>query len=107
MKKRNDDDGGLGHDPLAGENAPLLDTLYGARTSERKKRAPRGRGHRQPLKEGKTFRHVTFSFYEDDVALLDRLLDEAREMGVRGASRSLIVRLALRQVSLDPLKDRL
>lgn len=107
MKKRNEDDAGLGHDPLAGESAPLLDALYGARSSERKDRGPRGRGHRQPLKEGRTFRHVTFSFYEEDVALLDGLLEEARAMGVRGASRSLIVRLALRQVSLEALKDRL
>lgn len=110
MTKRHPDDTGLGDDPLA---SPLLETLYArpssttAPSSERPVRVRRGRGHRRPLAEGQTYRLVTFSFYEDDVELLDRLLDEAKKRGVRGASRSLIMRLALRQVDLDALKERL
>jgi hypothetical protein len=48
---------------------------------------------------------VTFSFYESDVARLDELLEEARAKGHRKASRSQIVRLALRQVDLKQLPD--
>jgi hypothetical protein len=103
------DDGeelGLGDDPLAdAPRDPLLDAFYGPAPT---KRAPakkkRGRG-RQPLKDGKTFRLVTFSFYEEDVARLDKLLAEARKRGHRRASRSQIVRLALRQVDLSQLPD--
>jgi hypothetical protein len=60
---------------------------------------------RQPLPDGRTFRLVTFSFYEEDVARLDALLESARHKGHRGASRSQIVRLALRQFALDALPD--
>ncbi len=67
-----------------------------------KKARPRGR---QPLPDGRTFRLVTFSFYEDDVARLDALLKAARQKGHRKASRSQIVRLALRQVDLDGLPE--
>jgi hypothetical protein len=64
----------------------------------------RGKG-RQPLQDGKSFRLVTFSIYEEDVARLDELLREARKLGHRRASRSQIVRLALRQVDLTELPD--
>jgi hypothetical protein len=60
---------------------------------------------RQPLADGKSFRLVTFSFYEDDVARLDELLVQARANGHRKASRSQIVRLALRQVNIVDLPD--
>jgi hypothetical protein len=73
-------------------------------TTTTKPRASRSRG-RQPLAEGRTFRLVTFSFYEDDVARLDALLKVARQKGHRRASRSQIVRQALRQVDLDKLPD--
>lgn len=67
-----------------------------------KRSRPRGR---QPLPDGRTFRLVTFSFYEEDVARLDALLKAARQKGHRKASRSQIVRLALRQVDLDGLPE--
>lgn len=69
-----------------------------------KARASRGRG-RQPLADGRTFRLVTFSFYEDDVARLDALLQVARQKGHRRANRSQLVRLAIRQIDLDALPD--
>jgi hypothetical protein len=110
MNKRKSDDTGLGDDPF---ESPLLETLYqrpmpaASEPHEKPVRATRGRGHRRPLADGQTFRLVTFSFYEDDVELLDRLLEEAKKLGIRGASRSLILRLALRQVDLDGLKERI
>ena len=64
----------------------------------------RARG-RQPLPDGRTFRLVTFSFYEEDVARLDALLKAARHQGHRRANRSQIVRQALRQLALDALRD--
>jgi hypothetical protein len=67
---------------------------------------PRARG-RQPLPDGRTFRLVTFSFYEEDVARLDALMKAARHKGHRRANRSQIVRLALRQFNLDALPDDL
>ena len=73
-------------------------------TATTMKLASRSRG-RQPLPDGRTFRLVTFSFYEDDVARLDALLKVARQKGQRRASRSQIVRQALRQVDLDTVPD--
>jgi hypothetical protein len=100
------DELGLGDNPLAeAPRDPLLEAFYGpapgARRGAKKKRA-RGR---QPLKDGKTFRLVTFSFYEEDVARLDKLLADARRRGHRRVSRSQIVRLALRQVDLAQLPE--
>jgi hypothetical protein len=105
---------GLGDDPLGAD--PLLETLYaptgalpdGGRRAPRKKRAASTSGRskeRKPLPDGQTWRLVTFSFYEEDVARLDALLDEARKRGYRRVSRSQIVRLALRQVDLSKLPD--
>ncbi|MDP2340069.1 MAG: hypothetical protein Q8O67_03860 [Deltaproteobacteria bacterium] len=95
---------GLGDNPLAGDDV-LTNTFY-----VQPKKAPaktvKTRG-RQPLKDGRTFRLVTFSFYEDDVARLDKLLAEARKLGHRRVSRSQIVRLALRQVDLSQLPDEI
>jgi hypothetical protein len=94
---------GLGDDPLDG--APrdaLIDAFYGPPPNRRSKKKARGR---QPLKDGRNFRLVTFSFYEDDVARLDALLQQARQQGRRRASRSQIVRLALRQVDVTKLPD--
>ena len=90
---------GLGTNPLADD--ALTETFYAA---PKKKAPPKPRG-RQPLKNGRTFRLVTFSVYEDDVARLDKLLAEARKLGHRRVSRSQIVRLALRQVDLSQLPD--
>jgi hypothetical protein len=82
---------------------PLATTSTTTTTSTPAKR-PRARG-RQPLPDGRTFRLVTFSFYEEDVARLDALLKAARQKGHRKASRSQIVRLALRHVDLDGLPE--
>jgi hypothetical protein len=98
-------DAGLGDDPLDG--APrdaLLDAFYGPPPNRRSKKKARGR---QPLKDGRNFRLVTFSFYEEDVARLDGLLQQARQQGRRRASRSQIVRLALRQVDVTKLPDEI
>jgi hypothetical protein len=105
-KPSDEEELGLGDDPLAETRQdPLIEAFYGALPARRatsKKKRERGR---QPLKDGKTFRLVTFSFYEEDVARLDKLLAEARRSGHRRASRSQIVRLALRQVDLSQLPD--
>jgi hypothetical protein len=93
------DDGGLGDNPLAGGEArrdPLVEHFYHKRV--------RAKG-RQPLKDGRTFRLVTFSFYEEDVARLDGLLEAAKQHGHKRVSRSQIVRLALRQVDVRALPD--
>jgi hypothetical protein len=96
---------GLGDDPLADTSRDsLLEAFYGPAPASRAPRKKRARG-RQPLKDGKTFRLVTFSFYEEDVARLDKLLADARRRGRRRVSRSQIVRLALRQVDLSQLPD--
>lgn len=122
-----DDEFGLGDNPL--DDDPLAEALYGrsrgGRPSPATASSPgaaspaapgtpsatgartgrkRSKG-RQPLRDGQTFRLVTFSFYEDDVARLDELLAEARKLGHRRANRSQIVRLALRQVDLTGLPD--
>lgn len=102
-----DEELGLGEDPLAADD-PLVSTFYG-RAAEggltpAQKRLARGRG-RQPLKDGQSYRLVTFSFYEDDVARLDALLTEAKRRGHKRVSRSQIVRLALRQVDLRGLPE--
>ena len=80
---------------------PLLETLYAQPVAQRRKRTK----DRKPLPEGQTYRLVTFSFYEEDVARLDALLADARKKGHRKVSRSQIVRLALRQVKLDELPE--
>jgi len=81
-------------------------TTTAASTPPTKALAGRARAKgRQPLQDGKSFRLVTFSIYEEDVARLDELLREARKLGHRRASRSQIVRLALRQVDLTELPD--
>lgn len=110
---------GLGDNPLADVGAdPFSAAFYGVgptvtpttppTTTKKKattaKAKPKGR---QPLADGKSFRLVTFSFYEEDVARLDELLAEARTNGHRKASRSQIVRLALRQVNLVDLPDEI
>jgi hypothetical protein len=102
-KKR---DEGLGENPLKDDDA-LVDALYRDPRSSGST-ARRGRGaSRRPLPDGRSFRLVTFSFYEEDVARLDELLALAKERGHRGVSRSQIVRLALRQVNLDALPKRI
>lgn len=118
-KPRVSEELGLGDDPLAGTDV-LTETFYApakpapkkaraststASTSTKKAKASRGR--RMPLKDGASFRLVTFSFYEEDVARLDALLEEARKLGKRRASRSQIVRLALRQVDVSQLPDEI
>jgi hypothetical protein len=105
-KNDDGDELGLGDDPLADQpRDPLLEAFYGpAPTRRAPTKNKRARG-RQPLKDGKTFRLVTFSFYEADVARLDKLLADARKRGHRRVSRSQIVRLALRQVDLSQLPD--
>jgi hypothetical protein len=106
-----DDDGG--HDLFAVDLSPAIsdgDAFYAstpptpATSSAPTTKKARSRG-RQPLPEGRTFRLVTFSFYEDDVARLDALLKIARQKGHRKTSRSQIVRLALRQVDIDGLPE--
>ncbi|MCC7070015.1 MAG: hypothetical protein IT383_01750 [Deltaproteobacteria bacterium] len=97
-----DDELGLGVNPLA-EADPLVSTFYRAPDAQ-KGRGRRSRG-RQPLKDGRTWRLVTFSFYEEDVRRLDALLSEAKRRGHRRVSRSQIVRLALRQVDLASLPE--
>ncbi len=99
--KANSAELGLGDNPLADD--VLVDAFY-APVKKKTGRKPRGR---QPLKDGRTFRLVTFSVYEDDVARLDQLLADARELGHRRVSRSQIVRLALRQVDLSQLPDEI
>ena len=112
---------GLGNNPLAdvgvdpftaafygvepATTAPALKTTTTTTAPKKASKAkPKGR---QPLADGKSFRLVTFSFYEEDVARLDELLAEARNNGHRKASRSQIVRLALRQVNLVDLPDEI
>ena len=80
---------GLGSNPLM-EQDPVAQTLYKTSTKGRK-----------PAKEGQTWRLVTFSFYEEDVARLDALLAEAKKRGIRKVNRSQLMRFALRQVNLD------
>lgn len=107
------DTSGLGSNPFGDD--PLATTFYGAAPSPepavpdastvaarpaRKKKKPTAR---QPLPDGKTWRLVTFSFYEEDVDLLDKLLAEAKARGVRRVSRSQIVRYALSQVDISKL----
>ncbi len=122
-RTRPDDEEGLGDNPLADAPAvdPLAEAFYGAReptapsppaahtttasSSSSSSASRRRKKGRQPLGDGKNFRLVTFSFYEDDVARLEELLDAARAKGHPKASRSQIVRLALRQVDLSALPD--
>ncbi|MCC7108937.1 MAG: hypothetical protein IT382_06600 [Deltaproteobacteria bacterium] len=103
-KRKADDDVelGLGDNPLD-ERDPLVTTFYRAPEPARG-RTRRGKG-RQPLKEGRSWRLVTFSFYEEDVRRLDALLAEAKKRGHKRVSRSQIVRLALRQVDLAALPE--
>lgn len=105
---------GLGDNPLSSDDI-MADVFFSpARpkkaTPETKTatttKKPRGKG-RQPLKDGRSFRLVTFSFYEEDVARLDKLLAEAKKKGFRSTSRSQIVRLALRQVDVTQLPDEI
>jgi hypothetical protein len=108
--KKSSEELGLGDNPLASDDV-LVDTFYAPPPAAAKKAAPKakkkssGRGRRMPLKDGASFRLVTFSFYEEDVARLDKLLADARKKGKRKASRSQIVRLALRQVDVSLLPD--
>lgn len=107
-KAHDDEELGLGDDPLAGADAdPLAEHFYRrappTTPAEKPKRA-KVKG-RQPLKEGRTFRLVTFSFYEEDVARLDALLEQAKKNGHKRVSRSQIVRLALRQVDVSDLPE--
>jgi hypothetical protein len=113
-----DGEQGLGDNPLADVGVdPFAAAFYGVRPAtpvtstttaiakkptRASKAKPKGR---QPLADGKSFRLVTFSFYEDDVARLDELLAMAKANGHRKASRSQIVRLALRQVNIVDLPD--
>lgn len=101
-KDDDDDELGLGANPLADAD-PLASTFYRA-PEPAKARGRRSRG-RQPLKDGRTWRLVTFSFYEEDVRRLDALLSEAKRRGHKRVSRSQIVRLALRQVDLASLPE--
>ena len=89
---------GLGHNPLDDED-PVVAALY-ARPAARTKLPGR-----RPLQEGRSWRLVTFSFYEDDVARLDALLLKAKKRGHRRANRSQIMRLALRQVDISKLPE--
>ena len=107
---------GLGHNPLADAGVdPFTAAFYGvervtttaATTTTTPKKKPSKAKGRQPLADGKSFRLVPFSFYEEDVVRLDELLAEARANGRRKASRSQIVRLALRQVNLVDLPDEI
>lgn len=120
-----DEDLGLGDNPL--DVDPLTDAFYGAPSArtpapstsptstsasmaQPAPPAPRTRKRskgRQPLRDGQSFRLVTFSFYEEDVARLDALLAAARKQGHRRTNRSQIVRLALRQVDLDGLPEEI
>jgi hypothetical protein len=105
MKKRIDagEEVGLGRNPLMeDEPDPLAAHFYGDKPAARTRKGARG-GGRQPLADGRTFRLVTFSFYEEDVARLDALLEQARRAGHRRVSRSQLVRLALRQVNIAEL----
>jgi hypothetical protein len=98
---------GLGDNPLAADDV-LVETFYAApkkATAKKPATKKKTRGRRMPLKDGASFRLVTFSFYEDDVVRLDQLLAEARKQGKRKASRSQIVRLALRHVDVALLPD--
>lgn len=104
-KPIDDEELGLGDDPLAGAD-PLVEHFYKRAEPSPPPRPKRARAKgRQPLKEGRTWRLVSFSFYEEDVARLDALLLEARKRGHKRVSRSQIVRLALRQVDLADLPD--
>jgi hypothetical protein len=109
-KAHDEEELGLGDDPLAGADAdPLAEHFYRRAPpttppQAEKTRRARAKG-RQPLKDGRTFRLVTFSFYEEDVARLDALLEQAKKNGHKRVSRSQIVRLALRQVDVSDLPE--
>jgi len=97
---------GLGEDPLGdsiADSDPLVQHFYQQPAVPAPKRQ-RAKG-RQPLKDGRTWRLVTFSFYEEDVARLDALLMAAKKKGHKRVSRSQIVRLALRNVDLTDLPE--
>ena len=95
-KKNHDQQDGLGSNPLA-ESDPLAQTLYATPS----KGSVKSKAARKPTKEGQNWRLVTFSFYEEDVRLLDQLLSEAKDRGLRKVNRSQLMRFALRQIDLD------
>ena len=95
-QKKNAPQDGMGSNPL-NEADPLAETLY-ARNS---KATGKGKAGRKPQKEGQSWRLVTFSFYEEDVQLLDSLLADAKARGLRKVNRSQLMRFALRQIDLD------
>ena len=103
MTKRKSSDGFSS--PL--EDDPLVETLYRAPTKKDEATPAKRDKRRRPLAKGKTYRLVTFSFYEEDVARLDALLAEAKASGRRRASRSQIVRLALRDVDVNELPEEI
>ena len=90
--KTNKNNDGLGSNPL-NESDPVAQTLYRGANAKSK--------GRKPVKEGQSWRLVTFSFYEEDVERLDELLAEAKRRGFRKVNRSQLMRFALSQVSLD------
>jgi hypothetical protein len=98
-KPKDDEELGLGDNPL---EDPLAEHFYRPAPAAKPRRSG---AKRQPLAAGKSWRLVTFSFYEDDVKRLDALLAEAKKRGHRKVSRSQIVRLALRYVDLAKLPE--
>ncbi len=95
---------GLLEDPLASDEPgrdPLVEHFYQGGPKPKRVRVK----GRQPLKDGRTFRLVTFSFYEEDVARLDALLVAAKKHGHKRVSRSQLVRLALRHVDVSKLPE--
>ena len=94
-QKKNAPHDGLGSNPL-NEEDPIAETLYASAS-----KATKSKAGRKPPKEGQNWRLVTFSFYEEDVQLLDTLLAEAKARGLRKVNRSQLMRFALRQVNLD------
>jgi len=56
---------------------------------------------RPPISRARPYRVICISFYNEDLAELDRLVDELKERGCSRANRSALLREAIRQCDLD------
>lgn len=119
MSKRKDDDSydvAMGRDPLADDDEVLARTIFGGerisspepgppapRAPARRARVGAGRAKTRRKARNDHYKVISISMYNEDIAQMDKLVEELKKRGFTRANRSALIRFALDNVDIDKM----
>lgn len=120
MSKRKDDDAydvAMGRDPLADDDEVLARTIFGgeripqsapvappaANTARRVRASSTRRTKSRRKSRNDHYKVISISMYNEDIAQMDKLVEELKKRGFTRANRSALIRFALDNVDIDKM----